>query len=77
MIFTSFLLGFTLMGGRAEATIVTMTVTGTVYTGTDYSGYFGLGANANLSGQKFKVVYTFDDSKGQSNNAQQPWAPAP
>jgi hypothetical protein len=77
MIFTSFLLGFTLLGGRAEATIVTMTVTGTVYTGTDYSGYFGLGANANLSGQKFKVVYTFDDSKGQSNNAQQPGAPAP
>jgi hypothetical protein len=71
------LLCATLLGSRADASIVTITVTGTVYTGTDFTGYFGLGVNANLSGQKFTEVYTFDDTKGQQANAQIPGEAVP
>jgi hypothetical protein len=47
----------------ANASVVTMTVTGTVASGTDMTGVFGT-ANANLTGETFKLTYTFDDTKG-------------
>jgi YD repeat-containing protein len=47
----------------AEAAIITVTITGTVGSGTDTSGVFGP-PNTDLTGQNFIVVFTFDDSKG-------------
>jgi hypothetical protein len=48
----------------ANASITTMTVAGTVASGTDMTGVFG-SANANLTGESFKLTYTFDDTKGR------------
>jgi hypothetical protein len=47
----------------ANASIVTMTITGTVASGTDTTGVFGP-ANTNLTSQSFKLTYTFNDSIG-------------
>jgi hypothetical protein len=51
-------------GGAARAAIVTVTLTGTVGTGTDFTGVFGFPPKTSLAGQPFTAVYTFDDSKG-------------
>jgi hypothetical protein len=51
----------------AVASIVTMTVTGQVFTGTDYTGVFGFAPNTGLSGQNFTLVFTFDDTKGKQS----------
>jgi hypothetical protein len=48
----------------ANASITTMTITGTVASGTDSTGVFGP-ANANLAGESFKLTFTFDDTKGR------------
>jgi hypothetical protein len=74
---TIFLVGATLVAGRAEASVVTITVKGTVDQGTDTTGVFGLGALAILNGQKFSLVYTFDDTKGQPVVQQNPGESAP
>jgi hypothetical protein len=75
--FTILALGLAFRGESAGASIVTITVTGTVFTGTDFTGVFGLGANAGLSGQPFNLVYTFDDTKGQQTVSQNPGASSP
>jgi hypothetical protein len=49
---------------RSNAAIITMTFTGTVDTGTDITGVFGLGPLASLDGRSFTLVYTWDDTKG-------------
>jgi hypothetical protein len=76
-VFTIFSLGIAVMAGRADASTVTITVTGTVFTGTDYTNIFGLGTNAGLSGQQFNLVYTFDDTKGQQTVSQTPGTSSP
>jgi uncharacterized protein (TIGR03437 family) len=48
----------------AFAATVTITITGTVQSGTDFSGVFG-SASANLAGQSYTLVFTFDDTKGK------------
>jgi hypothetical protein len=48
----------------AHASIITMTFTGTVNTGNDITGVFGMGPVSSLSGQSFTLVYSFDDTKG-------------
>ena len=48
----------------AGASTVTATITGTMLDGTDTSGVFGLGANADLTGQSYTLVFTFDDTAG-------------
>jgi hypothetical protein len=48
----------------ADASIVTITVTGTVASGVDNTGVFGFGRLYDLSGHTFNLVYTFDDTKG-------------
>ncbi len=76
-VFTIFSLGVAVIAGRADASTVTITVTGTVYTGTDYTNVFGLGTSAGLSGQQFNLVYTFDDTKGQQTVTQPPGTSSP
>jgi hypothetical protein len=49
----------------ASANIVTLTVTGTVTSGFDSGDLFGVGGGS-LSGDAFKVVYTFDTTCGGS-----------
>jgi hypothetical protein len=49
----------------ASATIVYITVTGTVSDGTDGSGLFGL-TGANLAGQAYSTEYAFDTSLGET-----------
>jgi hypothetical protein len=53
-----------LMPLRALARTVTITVTGTVKSGTDPFGYFGP-AGGSIDGKPFILVFTFDDSTGQ------------
>jgi hypothetical protein len=48
----------------ADAATVTTTITGTVAAGTDVTGVFGFPPNTRLAGQSFKLVFTFDDTKG-------------
>jgi hypothetical protein len=50
---------------QAHASTVTITIKGTVASGEDYSGVFGFAANTDIGGQNFKLVFTFDDTKGQ------------
>jgi hypothetical protein len=50
----------------AHASIVTMTLTGTVTQGSD-NGVFGP-VSSSLVGESFKLIYTFDDSKGMSGD---------
>ncbi len=49
---------------RAQAAQVTATIRGTVISGTDYTGTFGLGKGASLVGHPYTLVYTMDDTKG-------------
>ena len=49
---------------KAWAKVVTFTITGTVASGTDYSGVFGFPPGTDLTGQPYVLVYTFDDTKG-------------
>jgi hypothetical protein len=42
----------------------TVTVTGTIYSGTDVTGVFGFGPNYNLAGKSFTLVYTFSTTLG-------------
>jgi RHS repeat-associated protein len=48
----------------ADAATVTITITGTVYSGTDISGAFGFPPNTDLSGMAYTLTFTFDDTKG-------------
>ena len=48
----------------AEAAQVVVTITGTLNGGMDQTGVFGA-AHTDLTGKAFKLVYTFDDTKGQ------------
>jgi hypothetical protein len=59
-------LALTMLGGvrEAVASTVTVTITGTVFSGEDYSGVFGFAPSTDLHGQPFSLVYTFDDTKG-------------
>ncbi len=54
----------------AHASIVTMTVTGTVASGVDNTGIFGFGPLSVLNGQNFTLVFTFDDTKGTQTLAE-------
>ena len=53
----------------AQATIVTATITGTVYGGTDQGtgGQGVFGPAGSLTGQNFTLVFTFDEAKGQQS----------
>jgi hypothetical protein len=53
----------------ANATIMTATYTGTVTSGFDITGLFGV-AGANLAGERFTVVYTYDTAKAGSSHFQ-------
>src|SRR5579872_7322582 len=53
---------------RALARTVTITVTGTVKSGTDPFGYFGT-AGGDIAGKPFVLVFIFDDGKGQQVTA--------
>ena len=48
----------------ARASLVTTTITGTVSSGSDVTGVFGLPAGTDLTNQPFTLTYTFDDTKG-------------
>ncbi len=48
----------------AYASVVTITVTGTIASGVDNTGVFGFAPLSDISGQTFNLVYTFDDTKG-------------
>jgi hypothetical protein len=49
------------------ASIVTTTITGTVAQGKDQTGVFGFAPGSSLQGQDFKLVFSFDDTKGKQN----------
>jgi hypothetical protein len=49
---------------RSNAATVTMTFEGQVLSGSDGSGVFGFTPGTALRGQTFKLVFTFDDTKG-------------
>jgi RHS repeat-associated protein len=55
------------MPQESRANIVTTTITGVVASGYDTSGVFGFAPGTDLTGQPFKLVYTFDDTKGTSS----------
>jgi hypothetical protein len=48
----------------AMASQIVATLTGTVSSGIDYSGVFGFTPSTALGDQNFRLVYTFDDTKG-------------
>jgi hypothetical protein len=48
----------------AQAASVTITITGTVFSGTDVTGVFGFPKNTDLTGKPFTLTFTFDDTKG-------------
>jgi len=48
----------------AHAADVTITITGTVLSGTDVTGVFGFPPNTDLTGNPYTVTFTFDDTKG-------------
>jgi YD repeat-containing protein len=53
-----------------SATNVDITVTGTVQSGTDSSGMFGVpGVPASLTGDDFTLIATFDETKGTTGYA--------
>jgi hypothetical protein len=56
--------GATLGASTSGAAVVTTTVTGTVSSGKDSTGVFGFAPGSSLTGQSFKLVFTFDDTKG-------------
>ena len=56
-------LGLVLAASPAAADILTVTYTGTVATGTDATGVFGL-AGRSLAGLGYTVVYRFNDALG-------------
>lgn len=65
--------GLTAFIEEAQATLVKITITGTVQSGQDHgvtgAGVFGTpeGRYTYLTGQKYTLVLTFDDTKGQAN----------
>jgi hypothetical protein len=67
-IFALFLCAFLAMPYGVRANYVDITVTGTVYSGTDTSGMF-VGTGANLAGQDFTAIFTFDDTKGTQGSS--------
>ncbi len=54
------------VGSLAQASIVTVTITGTVQSGDDYNGnvFSNSGQDTDLTGQPFTLVYTFNDAAG-------------
>jgi hypothetical protein len=48
----------------ARAADVTITITGTVFSGTDQTGVFGVPKNTDLTGKPYTLTFTFDDTKG-------------
>jgi hypothetical protein len=53
----------------SSASEVTITITGTVWEGTDYTGVFGFAANTDLTGKPYTLVFTFDDTKGMQGSS--------
>lgn len=51
-----------------NSNIATVTVLGTVYSGTDAGGYFG-SAGADLAGDPFSLIYVFDTSLGSPDRS--------
>jgi hypothetical protein len=49
--------------GAAEAAVMQATWTGTVFSGTDATNYWGTG-NTDIAGQKFSLVFVYDTSLG-------------
>lgn len=65
VLFAMIIAGATLAGVHAaDASTVTTTITGTLLEGTDYTGVFGFAPQTNITGQTFKLVFSFDDTKG-------------
>jgi hypothetical protein len=48
----------------ARAAQVVATLTGTLSSGTDFTGVFGFPPNTDLTGQAFTLTFIFDDTKG-------------
>jgi hypothetical protein len=67
---SAMMLAMAAFGGmqEADASIVTITVTGTISNGVDNTGLFGP-PKSELDGQSFKLVFTFDDTKGKQENS--------
>jgi hypothetical protein len=64
------LAGFALAFAQAaKASTVTATLTGTLTDGTDFTGMFGFAPYTDMTGQSFKLVFTFDDTKGQQSSS--------
>lgn len=55
------------LAAQASAAVVTVTYSGTVSSGTDYAGLFGV-AGASLTGLAFTSVQAFDTSIGRSTD---------
>lgn len=51
----------------AMASVVSVTVTGTVYDGYDFTGLFGLGTRTDLTGQTYTMNFSYDTSLGLSH----------
>jgi len=51
-------------GSAAFADVVTITFSGTLTSGTDYTGVFGLPPGTSLTADPFSVVYQFDTTAG-------------
>lgn len=66
---SAMMLAMAALGGTqwADASIVTTTITGTVNGGVDNTGIFG--PPSELNGQNFKLVFTFDDTKGKQESS--------
>lgn len=64
-------IGLSAMASQAEAKLYSFTQTGTVSSGIDVKGLFG-DANANLAGQQFSVVFTWDTDLAHVENTHIP-----
>ncbi len=69
-LFALLILGVVAFANAAQATIVTATITGTVYGGSDQGtgGQGVFGPAGSLTGKSFTLVFTFDESKGQQSS---------
>jgi hypothetical protein len=57
-------LGATMLPLTSRASEIEIIVTGTVYSGTDSTGVFGLPPGTDLTGKPYTLTFTFDDTAG-------------
>jgi hypothetical protein len=62
--FLAGLLAAVCLSQLARADDVTITIAGTVFSGTDETGVFGFPKNTDLTGKPFTLTFAFDDTKG-------------